>query len=101
MPSNRRMPTKPPPADTIKKARQAGYHKETLKGGTVFFKEDANLGTRFTSKKCINQDELASILEQRPLDGHGQARFHGRQPAIGRVLQRFGRPGKNALVRRT
>jgi hypothetical protein len=54
-----------PSAETIKKARQAGYHPEVRKGVTLFCHEDATIGTRFTSKKCVDESGLAAVLDLR------------------------------------
>ncbi|MGO9991593.1 MAG: hypothetical protein ACLPTF_03630 [Steroidobacteraceae bacterium] len=52
-------------AETIKKARQAGYHQEVRKGVTLFCHEDATIGTHFTSKKCVDESGLAAVLDLR------------------------------------
>jgi hypothetical protein len=66
-----------PSADTLKKARLAGYHPETRNGAIRFCREDANLGTRFTAKKCISEDQLKSVLDVHNLDQDGL-----RQPLV-------------------
>jgi hypothetical protein len=62
--------TSPPPAtpaapsaDTIKKVRMAGYHPETKNGKTLFCQETANLGTRFPTKKCLDEQQIAGVLD--------------------------------------
>jgi hypothetical protein len=55
----------PPSADTIKRAKAVGMHPEVHKGVTVYCWEDATIGTRFTTKKCVGEDQLNDILEQR------------------------------------
>ena len=62
--------TSPPPAapagpsaDTIKKARLAGFRPESRDGKTMFCQETANLGTRFPTKKCINEQQLQGVLD--------------------------------------
>lgn len=52
-----------PSAETLKKARMAGYHPETKKGITVYCQETANLGTRFPTKKCLNEQQLNGVLD--------------------------------------
>lgn len=52
-----------PSAQTIKKARLAGFHPETRSGKTMFCQESANLGTRFATKKCFNEEQLNSIVD--------------------------------------
>jgi hypothetical protein len=58
-------PTAPagPSAETLKKARLAGYHPETRKGITLFCQETANLGTRFATKKCVDEQQLLSVVD--------------------------------------
>jgi hypothetical protein len=41
----------------------AGYHPETKNGKTVFCQETANLGTRFPTKKCLNEQQLNGVLD--------------------------------------
>lgn len=41
----------------------AGYHPETKNGKTMFCQETANLGTRFPTKKCLNEEQIASVLD--------------------------------------
>ena len=52
-----------PSADTLKKARMAGYRPETRNGSTMFCQETANLGTRFPTKKCLNEQQLNGVLD--------------------------------------
>jgi len=54
-----------PSADTIKKARVAGYRPETRNGTTMFCQETANIGTRFPTKKCIDEQQLKSVMDVR------------------------------------
>jgi hypothetical protein len=56
-----------PSADTIKKARDGGLKPEVRKGVTVFCWEDADIGSRFKTKKCVDEFMLAQILEIRQL----------------------------------
>ena len=58
-------PTAPtgPSADTLKKARMAGYRPETKNGTTMFCQETANLGTRFPTKKCLNEQQLNGVVD--------------------------------------
>ena len=53
----------PASAETIKKARVAGFHPETKNGATVFCQETANLGTRFPTKKCMSEQQLQSVID--------------------------------------
>jgi hypothetical protein len=54
-----------PSEETLKKAKAAGLHAETRKGATVWCYEDANLGTRFTTKKCVDGSQLDALIAQR------------------------------------
>jgi hypothetical protein len=54
-----------PSPETIKKARDAGLKPETRKGQTVFCWEDADIGTRFKTKKCVDETQLSAVIEQR------------------------------------
>jgi hypothetical protein len=42
-----------------------GLHAEVHKGATQYCWEDANLGTRFPTKKCVGEDQLTDIVAQR------------------------------------
>ena len=57
-------PAKPSDA-TIKMAKSMGLHAEVRKGVTQYCWEDANLGTRFPTKKCVGEDQLSDIVAQR------------------------------------
>lgn len=52
-----------PSADTLKKARLAGYHPETRNGTTMFCQVTADLGTRFPTKKCLDEQQLKSVVD--------------------------------------
>jgi len=41
----------------------AGYRPETKNGATMFCQETANLGTRFPTKKCINEQQLKGVVD--------------------------------------
>ena len=54
------------PSDaTIKKAKSMGLHAEVHNGATQYCWEDANLGTRFPTKKCVGEDQLNTLVAQR------------------------------------
>jgi hypothetical protein len=65
----------PPPADapppgpskeTLRKARGLGMHPEhTSSGKTVYCWEDADTGTHFKTKKCVDEYQLQATIEQR------------------------------------
>jgi hypothetical protein len=52
-----------PSAETLKKARMAGYRPETKNGTTMYCQETANLGTRFPTKKCLNEQQLNGVVD--------------------------------------
>jgi len=54
-----------PSEATVKKARAAGFKAETRNGMTVFCWQDANTGSRFTTKKCVDETRLDFILRER------------------------------------
>lgn len=49
----------------LKKAREAGFKTEVKKGVTLFCREDAEIGTRLKTKKCVGETQLEEILDQR------------------------------------
>jgi predicted lipid-binding transport protein (Tim44 family) len=54
-------PTIPSP-EFLRKARAAGYQTEVRKGVTRFCREETPTGTRFTSKKCLDQAGMEAEL---------------------------------------
>lgn len=55
-------PASPPPT-LLKLAKLAGYHTRKLKEGTtVFCKEEAHLGSRFSTESCIDEVQLQEFL---------------------------------------
>jgi hypothetical protein len=61
------LPERPtaPSGATIKKARAAGFKAEVRNGRTMFCWQDPNTGTRFTTKKCVDETRLSFILQER------------------------------------
>jgi hypothetical protein len=58
----------PPPgpsAETLKRAKAVGLRPEVRKGVTVYCWEDADTGTRFKTKKCVDENRLAEMIQQR------------------------------------
>jgi hypothetical protein len=59
----------PPPGpskETLRKARGLGMHAEhTSSGKTVYCWEDADTGTHFKTKKCVDEYQLQAAIEQR------------------------------------
>jgi hypothetical protein len=56
--------SKIPSPDTVKKAKLAGYRAKLKKGATVFCKEQTEIGTHFSTENCINEDQLALVLDR-------------------------------------
>ncbi len=54
-----------PSPEMLKKARDLGVKPEVRKGVTVFCWEDADIGSRFKTKKCVDENQLQALLEQR------------------------------------
>jgi hypothetical protein len=48
-----------------RKARSNGVHIETVNGGLMFCWEDATLGTRLKTKKCVDEATFDVLLQQR------------------------------------
>jgi hypothetical protein len=48
-----------------KKARIQGMHIEQSTRGILFCWEDASLGTRLKTKKCVDQDTFELLVQQR------------------------------------
>jgi hypothetical protein len=53
-----------PPADVLKKARDAGYHTKVSHGVVYYCKVDADIGTRFQTEKCLDEDQLVTTLQR-------------------------------------
>jgi hypothetical protein len=54
-----------PSAETLKKAKNLGLRPEVKNGVTRYCWEDANPGSRFTSKKCADESQLDEIIAMR------------------------------------
>jgi hypothetical protein len=54
-----------PPADLVKQAREAGFKPEVRNGVTVFCWNDADIGSRLSTKKCVREAQLRVILDRR------------------------------------
>jgi hypothetical protein len=55
-------------AAMTKKAKEFGWHAETRQGTTVYCREMAVIGSRFTEKKCATEGQLAVVLEQQEFE---------------------------------
>lgn len=59
------------PADTAaiaKKAKRAGWRAEVKDGNTVYCRDDPQVGSRFSSRRCVNETQLATLMEQAEFD---------------------------------
>jgi hypothetical protein len=56
-------PVEPSPAAS-KKARNYGFHAEIYDGKTMFCRDDATLGTRLASKRCMDADQFEDYAVQ-------------------------------------
>jgi hypothetical protein len=57
--------TNKPDEAMLKRAKEAGLKPETHNGKTMYCWEDANLGTRFPTKKCTDDTGLSQMVAQR------------------------------------
>jgi hypothetical protein len=53
-----------PTAETLKRANAVGLRPEVRKGGTVYCWESADIGTRFKTKKCVDENRLVDMVQQ-------------------------------------
>jgi hypothetical protein len=53
-----------PSADTLKKAREAGYHTRVKRGEVYYCKDVVETGTRFKTEHCLDENQLARTLIQ-------------------------------------
>jgi hypothetical protein len=51
-----------PSADLLKKARNAGLHTKVKQGVVYYCKTEADMGSRFTSERCYDENQLAQFL---------------------------------------
>jgi hypothetical protein len=51
-----------PSIEILKKARLAGMHTEVRNRVTMFRKEDTDLGSRFKTKKCFDENQFIETL---------------------------------------
>jgi hypothetical protein len=51
-----------------KKAKQFGWRPEVQKGTTVYCRNDAEVGSRFSTKRCVGESQLATLIEQAEFD---------------------------------
>lgn len=55
---------KGPSADTIKKAKSAGYRAKLKSGQTVFCKDITPIGTHFPEEHCLAENQLLMELDK-------------------------------------
>lgn len=68
-----------PSAETLRRAKSVGLRPEKRKNGTVYCWEDATTGTRFTTKKCVDEDQLSDMIAQREAQQDKMKRSVGSQ----------------------
>jgi hypothetical protein len=51
-----------PSADLLKKARNAGLHTKVKQGVVYYCKTEADMGSRFTSERCYDENQLSQFL---------------------------------------
>ncbi len=51
-----------PSADILKKARNAGLHTKVKQGVVYYCKTETEMGSRFTSERCYDENQLAQFL---------------------------------------
>jgi hypothetical protein len=51
-----------PSADTLKKAREAGYHTKVRRGEVYYCKDVVETGTRFKTESCLDENQLTQAL---------------------------------------
>jgi hypothetical protein len=53
-----------PSAETLNRAKAVGLRPEVRKGVIVYCWEDADIGTRFATKKCVDENALADKIRK-------------------------------------
>jgi hypothetical protein len=56
-----------PSAELLKRAKSVGMRPETRNGAAVYCWEDADTGSRFKTKKCVDQSRLEDMVQRREL----------------------------------
>lgn len=51
-----------------KRAKEAGWRPEAHKGETVYCREDATVGSRFSTRRCVNETQLLDVLQKAEYD---------------------------------
>jgi hypothetical protein len=55
-------------ASIAKKAKQTGWRPEVQNGNTVYCRNDAEVGSRFSTRRCVSEIQLANLIEQAEFD---------------------------------
>jgi len=55
-------------ASIVKKAKQTGWRPEVHNGNTVYCRNDAEVGSRFSTRRCVSEIQLANLIEQAEFD---------------------------------
>jgi uncharacterized iron-regulated membrane protein len=51
-------------ASVSNRAREAGWRPEAHNGETVYCRDDPQVGSRFTTRRCVHESQLLVLLEQ-------------------------------------
>jgi hypothetical protein len=51
-----------------KKAKQSGWSPEVQNGNAVYCRNDAEVGSRFSTRRCVSESQLATLIEQAEYD---------------------------------
>ncbi|HEY2780864.1 MAG TPA: hypothetical protein VGI90_08810 [Steroidobacteraceae bacterium] len=55
-------------AKIAKKAKQTGWRPEVQNGNTVYCRNDPEVGSRFSTRRCVSEIQLANLIEQAEFD---------------------------------
>lgn len=55
-------------ATVVKKATRSGWRPEVQNGNTVYCRNDAEVGSRFSVRRCVSEMQLAVLIEQAEFD---------------------------------
>lgn len=62
-------PAKPSdPAAFAKRAKDAGWKAEVHGGNTKYCRDDPQVGSRFSTRRCVDEIQLATLMEQADFD---------------------------------
>jgi cytoskeletal protein RodZ len=55
-------------ASVAKKAREAGWRPEAHNGETVYCRDDPTVGSRFSTRRCVHENQLLDLLQKADYD---------------------------------